>query len=791
MTTTTMIPYTNTLFLKKEAEPEYAAITDFVQRLEDCEPTYEFLIPEERCLYLDVDLKIGDNQIMHEKALELERAAVEYAQKAIEAYSEMHSLNISGELVYALATSHGKTYDKATNTYENKYSVRLWFPEIKGHFEALLDFVNLTNNYVKGTRFCGKVCSKDIITSGHIYETFGDEIDYEKGFFDVNPYDNRRKMRCLNTSKPKEARPMILKHGAIIDTVILNTSRAKWTFPTPQKQSVKIGSSSSVVSTGVNVEKYRAYMSLIPSSKFNDYNDWFKISCASRNIGISFEVFDEFMKACSSYKNADDQVQYKENNKAQYETPNDNKRGSLGWGHIYKLAFDANPVAKREVDKKFSVNEKSYEFMKEQFEANHLKIINKAFFIKETESDCFVMKKAQICDAYEHLQCEVTTTNKKGEQVVSTEPFLKKWLKDPKQRIKTDIDIVPHDQECPENVYNLWKPFDAEFLALKSYDSASVEVFRNHIKVLCNHDMSVVSYFEKWIGQMLKFPSTKTTCPVLISKEGAGKGTLIKLLTAMIGNSRVFESTSPERDVWGSFNVQMKDSFLVVLNELSKKQTEQAEGKLKGYITDKTIDINIKGVDVIKINSYHRFMITTNSEDPIKTGDDDRRKFIVRSSDELIGNKQYFVMINKLLTDDNVVRSCYNYFVGLDGLDAFHTLDLPKTAYHADLKNANKSPIELWIHDFISKMPLGVQEVDSAAMFTSFNDWKDKARFAFDCNAIKFALKLKNLNIKGLEKHEDHHRRRWVFNIDELRNTFNMGPLISIDDDETDSDETV
>jgi hypothetical protein len=785
-----MIPYTNTLRVLKETPPKYASIDDFVQRLEDCEPTYEFLIPEERCLYLDIDLKIGDKELVEADAQALEEKGLEYAKIAIRGYSEKYDLNIPEELVYAMATSHGETYEKETKTYSNKYSVRLWFPEIKGHFSALQELVLEINKWIKDTIFVKSVGDQKIVTNDHIFEWFGERINYEAGFFDKNPYDNRRKMRCLNTSKEKEDRPMILKHGSIIDTVILNTARAKWTLPTPQKQSAKPGSPSSVVSTGVNVEKYRAYMSLIPSQRFDSYNDWFRISCASRNIGVPFEVFDEFMKACSGYKNADDKAQYKENNRSHYETPNDNKRGSLGWGHIYKLALDANPISKRELDKKFSVNEKSYEFMKEQFEETHLKIINKAFFIKETESDCFVMKKAQICDAYEHLQCEVTTTNKKGEQVVSTEPFLKKWLKDPKQRIKTDIDIVPHDQECPENIYNLWKPFDAEFLALKSYDSASVEVFRNHIKVLCNHDMSVVSYFEKWIGQMLKFPSTKTTCPVLISKEGAGKGTLIKLLTAMIGNNRVFETTSPERDVWGNFNGQMKESFLVVLNELSKKQTEQAEGKLKGYITDKTIDVNIKGVDVIKINSYHRFIITTNSEDPIKTTDDDRRKFIIRSSDELIGNKQYFVMINKLLADQNVIRSCYNYFVGLDGLDTFHTLDLPKTEYQADLKEANKSPIELWIRDYVSKMPLGMREVEVSLMFTSFNEWKEKARLAFDCNAIKFALKLKNLRIKGLEKHEDHHRRRWIFNVDEIRTAFNMGPLVSIDDDETDSDDS-
>ncbi len=51
----------------------------------------------------------------------------------------------------------------------------------------------------------------------------------------------------------------------------------------------------------------------------------------------------------------------------------------------------------------------------------------------------------------------------------------------------------------------------------------------NHIKVLCNHDDVVFDYFIKWIAQMIQHPETKTNCPTFISKEGAGKGTLMRL----------------------------------------------------------------------------------------------------------------------------------------------------------------------------------------------------------------------------------------------------------------------
>jgi hypothetical protein len=71
---------------------------------------------------------------------------------------------------------------------------------------------------------------------------------------------------------------------------------------------------------------------------------------------------------------------------------------------------------------------------------------------------------------------------------------------------------------------------------------------------------------------MIQYPAVKTICPTLISKQGAGKGTLIRLLSKMIGAKKVFETRRPSRDVWGSFNGEMANAFLVNLDELSKKR---------------------------------------------------------------------------------------------------------------------------------------------------------------------------------------------------------------------------
>ena len=105
------------------------------------------------------------------------------------------------------------------------------------------------------------------------------------------------------------------------------------------------------------------------------------------------------------------------------------------------------------------------------------------------------------------------------------------------------------------------------------------------------------------------YPAVKTICPTLISDEGAGKGTLNKLIQKMLGSKKCMESTNPSRDVWGQYNHCMTSSFFVTLNELSKKDTQDAEGKIKALITDGNLWVNPKGVNQFEFDSNIRSLI--------------------------------------------------------------------------------------------------------------------------------------------------------------------------------------
>jgi hypothetical protein len=169
----------------------------------------------------------------------------------------------------------------------------------------------------------------------------------------------------------------------------------------------------------------------------------------------------------------------------------------------------------------------------------------------------------------------------------------------------------------------------------------------------------------------------------------------------MFGTRKLLQTTQPSRDVWGEFNGLMAEAFLVNMDELSKKETLESEGKIKGLITEPTLKINNKGVAQYDVESFHHFIVTTNSENPMSTSKDDRRKLIIRSSDELIGNKAYFNKLYELLGDVNAVKSCYEYFKSIPGMDKFGSLPIPETEYQNDLKEMSISPIESWLKDWV------------------------------------------------------------------------------------------
>lgn len=420
----------------------------------------------------------------------------------------------------------------------------------------------------------------------------------------------------------------------------------------------------------------------------------------------------------------------------------------------------------------------SFDKVSKEFEKKHSKITDKGIFIKKTENNNIVMSKSHLVTSYENMIYE--KINDKGK--IETCNFIKDWLSNnPNQLSYDDVGVYPNESKCPPNHFNMWRKFDMELVTEYTHNQEGLDFILNHLLILCDNDKLVCEYFIKWIGQMIQYPEVKTNCPTFISKEGAGKGTMMKLFEKMFGSTKVYETANPSKNVWGDFNGMMANAFLVNLNELSKKETLESEGKIKALITDAKLTINNKGVNQYDVVSYHRFIVSTNNEEPFNTSKDDRRKFVIRCSDELIGNKDYFEKIYKMLNDVNIIKSCYEYFKNLEGCDTFNKLPIPKTEYQEQLVEMSMGAIENWLKDFtIENEDQETLKKNCDDIFNRFNMWKSNNGVEYNCNSLKFMCRLQRLKISGITKHKTNKCYLTCFDIPLLKKHFGIGCLIEV-----------
>lgn len=408
------------------------------------------------------------------------------------------------------------------------------------------------------------------------------------------------------------------------------------------------------------------------------------------------------------------------------------------------------------------VKENGYEDMKEEFEKKHAKIINKSVFIMKNDDELIFKTKADLIVSYEHMfyrKWVMDLSREDGGYYVKA-GFIKDWFKDPDIRIYDDIECFPNVDKCPDNILNTWTGFAVERMNSCEMNEEYVEVFKKHILILCDNDVEQQTILLQWIAHIFQNPDAKSFNPVLISAEGCGKGTLLKIISRLCGRRKVLETANPLEYVFGKFNDTMTDAFVVNINECSKKDMIQVIEQLKELIADPTLWIQGKGVKKFSMTSHHRFITTTNNEDPIPTKEGDRRNHIIRASDELKGNIEYFKNINRLIEDDEFIYSIYLYLMNLpDVPKVFDVEHFPKTEYQEELKEASKDYAVLWLEDFVRDClddedikDKSNHRLTSQEVFSSYKQFNESSKLKCERNILSFMKHLSLMNMEGIEK---------------------------------------
>lgn len=668
---------------------------EFVQKLLNKEPVYEVTTKETVRMYFDIDV---DTPSINKKiAQAIEEKGEEYITKILDSYEEEKFLN---KYSICMATSHGQA-KKKDGSIKNKYSVRFWIPEIKIEKKTLKKFVECLNDYIR---------SLVDNTSEHVFDWCGDLLDTGKidkngktifgDLFDSSIYDTNRKMRCLSTCKPNENRPLVLKKGNVEDTIIQNVSKATLYFESNFIQNVKESDPRIKVSTDNDTEKkYCDYVSIIDQTHFETYESWFKFQRASANIGIPFEIYDQFMVDCKGYN--------KEDNLKHYETPNDSKRGSLGWKHIFELAYLSDPLKKSDLDIKwgsdlfcmhqfkricynYNPDEKDkakqiYTDAKTYFEKFHFKVMSPYCFGRKTETGYDFISKETLHNMYENLYI----FSDKGKE---KQAFTKTWVSDSNIRYYESYDFCPPPIEIGNATFNLFNGFKHEKTSPYQTTDAEIEknsqIFLKHLWYLCGKQNEVLFYVINYLAHMIQEPGElPRTSIVFKSEQGVGKNLFFELFGEKILGEQYLLSTPNIDHILGRFPL-INQKILVLMDEANGKESFIANDKIKNFITAKTINYEKKGVDGVNIKNCGRMLFFTNNEFPVKIEQTDRRFVVVECSSDMRNNTAYFKELIKAFNDKKMVWSFAQFLLKREIAEWDSVNERPITQIYKDVQKA-------------------------------------------------------------------------------------------------------
>lgn len=348
---------------------------------------------------------------------------------------------------------------------------------------------------------------------------------------------------------------------------------------------------------------------------------------------------------------------------------------------------------KRKVEHRKNAEER-YNEMKHEFEKTNFKIHDRGEYIKlvkDGNRDIVIIRtRKQLCDAELHMSY--------GKDLLGNElSFIDKWIHDPKMKMYETMDTFPNVSDCPKNCFNLWTPYAMENVKSWSHNQQAIDFFVNHMFVLSGEDKTTADYFMKYLAHIIQYPHLKSICPTMISAQGAGKSSIVELMKVLLGDGKVLTTTQPERDVWGQFNNLMMGVKFVNLDECDFRNSFGADGTIKGLIKATDITINNKGVSAFNSKSSHVFFATTNSQHGcFKTTKDDRRNFVIRSSNNLKNDKSYFDKFYAYLRNTDAMRSFYEYLKTLPDVEPIMN-DPPKTEYQNDIVELSKTPLDVYL----------------------------------------------------------------------------------------------
>jgi len=248
-------------------------------------------------------------------------------------------------------------------------------------------------------------------------------------------------------------------------------------------------------------------------------------------------------------------------------------------------------------------------------------------------------------------------------------PVGKWWLINEKRRQYDFLGFYPGESD--PNTYNLWRGFSVPTTP------GDCEPFLDHIRRnVCSNRDDLYDYVIGWMARCVQSPDTTgQVALVLRGGRGTGKSFFAKQFGALFG--RHFMQVSNSGHLVGNFNSHLRDVVLLFADEAFYAGDRKHASVLKTLITEETIPIEAKGVDIETAPNYVHLIMASNDMHVIPAGGDERRFLVLDVGNENKQDTTYFSNLAKKL-EDGGYAALLHFLMSYD-LSEFNVHTVPQT----------------------------------------------------------------------------------------------------------------
>ena len=291
------------------------------------------------------------------------------------------------------------------------------------------------------------------------------------------------------------------------------------------------------------------------------------------------------------------------------------------------------------------------------------------------------------------------------------------WLSHPARRQYDSVVFVP-GKKVPGKL-NLWNGWACE------PRPGDCGLYLAHLKDnICSGDDGYYQYLLSWMAYAVQQPARQGEVAVVLrGGEGTGKGFAVKRFGRLFGPH--FLPVTNTRHLTGNFNVHLQQCCVLFGDEAFYAGDRQHEGILKVLVTEESLTIEPKGIDIFLVPNYLHVVLSSNNEWVVPASFDARRWFVLDVSDAQKQNTDYFGKI-----DDQMLAGGQEALLHLlmtRDIGKFDVRDVPKTGALAKQKEMTRRSLDRVIEKVAHEgvLPCAHREYLDVAMTSGEGDGQD------------------------------------------------------------------